>query len=483
MISVLLVAATIAVNSVSQNQVTRTVTVNYTLSGEKAVVTLDTVTTNGAAMAAADLLNVAGDGNRLMDIGMHTLLWQPPESAGFGPFGANQVKVTLKAWSVDAPPDYMVIDLEFPERVRYYTCKEAIPGGIEDMRYKTDFLAMRRIPAAGVTWRMGTSKNVRPGNWGGSSSWRAGEQTHYVKLTSDFYLAVYELTRRHFYWLNNASFSVDNGEDSFASYVPNGDTWNLPMNSIQFCVMRGWFHNSNCGYLATLSDPYAEDTVFKFWPRDGHDILPAKYAGCSGANCTGSSPRTSVLRKARDRYGIDFDLPTEAEWEFACRAGTEKTLYNNTDLGPNNVLDPNLDEIAWYFFNSSNETYQCCVPRPVGLKKPNAYGLYDMLGNVAETCLDIYKDYPKSDVVEGDPKGAIPTTGQIRGLRILMRGGAFHSDSCYGPRSGARLSSSSGVKDQQSVGWGQAKVATGNDAALSKRADGFRFWAPCKAVK
>lgn len=480
MISVLLAAATIAVNSVSQNPVTRTVTVNYTLSGEKAVVTLDTVTTNGAAMAAADLLNVAGDGNRLMDTGMHTLLWQPPESAGFGPFGANQVKVTLKAWSVDAPPDYMVIDLEMPERVRYYTCKEAIPGGIEDMRYKTDFLAMRRIPAAGVTWRMGTSKNVRPGNFNGSN-YRAAEQTHYVKLTKDFYLAVYELTKRHFYWMNNLKFDITNYTDPFAPY---GGTWDWPMNSVQYCMMRGWFHDSGsakCQYLASLEDPYRDDTVHKFWPRDGHEIDAANTPGCSGVGCNGSSKRTSVLRYARDRYGIDFDLPTETEWEFACRARTEKTLYNNTDLGPNNVLDPNLDEIAWYLFNSSNETYQCCVPHPVGLKKPNAYGLYDMLGNVAEMCLDIYKAYDKSDVAEENPQGAIPA-GNIRGLYVMMRGGAFHSESTTGPRSGARIGTSS-CKSQQSVGWSQAKVTTGNDAALKNCGDGFRFWAPCKAVK
>ena len=143
----LLAAATIAVNSVSQNATTRTVTVNYTLSGEPAVVTMGSVSTNGAAMAESNYFNVAGDANRLVGVGSHTLLWQPPVEAGFGPFDANGVEVSLKAWATNAPPDYMVIDLEFPERVRYYTCAEAIPGGVGDVRYKTDFLVMRRIPA------------------------------------------------------------------------------------------------------------------------------------------------------------------------------------------------------------------------------------------------------------------------------------------------------------------------------------------------
>ena len=119
MIGILLAAATIAVNSVSQNPVTRTVSVNYTVSGESAVVTLDAVTTNGTAMAAADLFNVAGDANRLVGVGSHTLLWQPPVAAGFGPFAANAVEISLQAWATNAPPDYMVIDLELPDRVRY----------------------------------------------------------------------------------------------------------------------------------------------------------------------------------------------------------------------------------------------------------------------------------------------------------------------------------------------------------------------------
>ena len=63
-----------------------------------------------------------------------------------------------------------------------------------------------------------------------------------------------------------------------------------------------------------------------------------------------------------------------------------------------------------------------------------------------------------------------------------MRGGAFHSDSTMGPRSGARIGSG-GYKDQQSVGWSQAKVVTGNDAALKNSGGGYRLWAPCKAVK
>jgi formylglycine-generating enzyme required for sulfatase activity len=70
--------------------------------------------------------------------------------------------------------------------------------------------------------------------------------------------------------------------------------------------------------------------------------------------------------------GNGYRLPTEAEWEYACRAGTGKARYGA------------LDEIAWYEKNSKGR------PQDVGLKKPNGWGLYDMLGNVWEWCEDLY---------------------------------------------------------------------------------------------
>jgi formylglycine-generating enzyme required for sulfatase activity len=70
-----------------------------------------------------------------------------------------------------------------------------------------------------------------------------------------------------------------------------------------------------------------------------------------------------------------FRLPTEAEWEYACRAGT---------TGPLNVPGATLDEVAWHNGNSGGETH------PVKQKKPNAWGLYDMLGNVCEWCQDVW---------------------------------------------------------------------------------------------
>ncbi|MGE0681675.1 MAG: formylglycine-generating enzyme family protein [Candidatus Binatia bacterium] len=99
--------------------------------------------------------------------------------------------------------------------------------------------------------------------------------------------------------------------------------------------------------------------------------------------------------------GLALALPTEAEWEYACRAGTETARYAK-----------DLDVIAWYVENSDNETH------PVKQKQPNAWGLYDMLGNVAEWCHDGSRDYAEGVVV--DPLG--PTTA---GAHRVIRGGVW----------------------------------------------------------
>ena len=94
-------------------------------------------------------------------------------------------------------------------------------------------------------------------------------------------------------------------------------------------------------------------------------------------------------------------LPTEAQWEYACRAGTQAARY-----------EARIDAIAWYSANSNNETHE------VGQKRPNAWGLYDMLGNVWEWCHDGLRGYTESVVI--DPLG--PTEA---GADRVIRGGSW----------------------------------------------------------
>ena len=92
--------------------------------------------------------------------------------------------------------------------------------------------------------------------------------------------------------------------------------------------------------------------------------------------------------------GYEYTLPTEAQWEYACRAGTTTAFNNGTNI-PTDEQEwyepcPNLDPVAWYSYNSGSTTH------PVGQKRPNNWGIYDMHGNVWEWCLDWYPGYEGS---------------------------------------------------------------------------------------
>ena len=115
-----------------------------------------------------------------------------------------------------------------------------------------------------------------------------------------------------------------------------------------------------------------------------------------------------------------FDLPTEAQWEYACRAGTTSALYNGKELEVGYGAEQNLDEIAWYENNSGRDFH------PVGQKKPNAWGIYDMIGNVKEWCFDEYYEYTASDSI--DPK--INTIVVFdKDVECVIRGCSYNSSS------------------------------------------------------
>ena len=153
----------------------------------------------------------------------------------------------------------------------------------------------------------------------------------------------------------------------------------------------------------------------------------ADYAGvCTALN---------ALNSASDAdYGCNgwvYTLPTEAQWEYACRGGTTTALYNGTGLDMTavpsyttaNSPQPNLQRIAWYNYNSYGSK------KVVGQLEPNRWGLYDMLGNVWEWVLDQYNSSYSSVLSGGETLHGSPVYTEVTsnswGVNGVMRGGRY----------------------------------------------------------
>jgi formylglycine-generating enzyme required for sulfatase activity len=143
--------------------------------------------------------------------------------------------------------------------------------------------------------------------------------------------------------------------------------------------------------------------------------------------------------------GRVYRLPTEAEWEYACRAGSETAYYFGDKV-------EQLGNFAWFAGNSNRRER----PFPVGKRLPNRWGLYDMIGNTYQWCQDWYDEYPPGDVT--DPTG--PRSGQGR----VVRGGSRLSRA-RDLRSAYRTYSE---PDRAAMQYGFRVVVTGTPANMPK---------------
>jgi formylglycine-generating enzyme required for sulfatase activity len=183
--------------------------------------------------------------------------------------------------------------------------------------------------------------------------------------------------------------------------------------------------------LTRPTPPYSDETFGH--AREGHPNLGITHHAAL-MYCQWLSRKT----------GKPYRLPTEAEWEYACRAGTT-TAYPFGD-------DPaQLDEYAWYAKNAGDTTH------PIGTRKPNAWGLYDMTGNVAEWCLDHYSpdDYKK---YAADPLTVRPVRKPTPyKYSFVVRGGSWADDAPQCRSAARRGSDKSWLKRDpqrpQSIWW------------------------------
>ena len=144
------------------------------------------------------------------------------------------------------------------------------------------------------------------------------------------------------------------------------------------------------------------------------------YNDIRGENAGSSWPKSvdvdgaSFLGVFRNKTGISFDLPTEAQWEYACRAGTTSDYNNGGDS------ESDLKMLGRYSGNWQDGFGGYSYITTVGSYAPNAWGLYDMHGNVYEWCLDWYG--PNSMLTDSDPKG------EASGVYRVLRGGSYMHD-------------------------------------------------------
>lgn len=274
--------------------------------------------------------------------------------------------------------DYVYIDLS---------------GGPEAVRYP--WMRMAEKPAGGWTDEWKTTKlvfrRVEPGSFrmGSPESEKCrdnDERSHDVTLTRPYYLAVFETTQRQWELVTGRRPSLHRGVYS-----------QRPVEHVSWNDVRG----------------------------------------------------EGFLGKLRTKTGLfSLDLPTEAQWEYACRAGTTNAFYSGKDLTVSGN-DPGMNPIGRYWFtggwkwrNAKTADDAGMGTALVGSYMPNAWGFYDLSGNVLEWTLDRYGAYPAGPVF--DPKG--PTIGDKR----VMRGGGLF-DSAYSCRSAARHGISS---DARTSGYG-----------------------------
>jgi len=356
--------ADVTVTSVTAKQAwpfKRSVVINYTLTSDNQsampVFAVDFYGTfdDGATIFKLNergTLEKDGANGVLFEAGTHKVIWNPASDLTLK---SSNLKIKVSATDVTSTATYLVFDLTT------FSVRASSTGpNITSDDCRTSELWMRRI---------------EPGNFQmGSPSGELGRDTdetqHSVTITEPYYIGVFETTQKQFeYVTGRKNLPV----------VHSGDT--LPAEYLCYNDLRG-------------------DTKGAQWPKN-HEVDVTYLT------------KTNFFFAIRNKFSNNFlfDLPTEAQWEYACRAGTTKAWNNGKDI-TNAEVDPELDNLAWYRHTDGVWTHT------VGTKTVNDWGLYDMHGNVWEWCLDWYADYDGNAVT--DPKG--PTTG----IERVLRSGSYY---------------------------------------------------------
>jgi formylglycine-generating enzyme required for sulfatase activity len=243
---------------------------------------------------------------------------------------------------------YLVVDLSGGPSASSYPVSylSTVPDGGWTDEYKTTNMVFRRIPAGTFTMGSPTNELGRESAWG-------DETQHQVTLMQPFYVGVFEVTQRQ---------------------------WERVMGT-----WPGYFNNVSY--------------------RDARPVERVSYNMIRGGNAGTNWPANanvdadSFMGRLRARTGKTFDLPTESQWEYAGRAGTTTALNSGKNL-TNVETCPNMFEVGRYWYSGGSGYSQngdtSGGTAKAGTYLPNAWGLYDIHGNVWEWCLDWYPGYEGS---------------------------------------------------------------------------------------
>ena len=261
---------------------------------------------------------------------------------------------------------YMVVDLQ-NWKVRY----SAKGPDLSDDTCRTTELWLRRIEPG--TFIMGSPEEEQ-----GKS--HVDERQHRVTLTRPFFIGVFECTQKQWELVKARKFlrMIPGCPWAYRGRPSRHEGDTCPVECVTYNDIRGRYASGSSHYVEA----------------------------------------TSFMGVLQEKTGLVFDLPTEAEWEYACRAGTITALNSGKNLTRKKACS-NMAEVGRYYFNHSDGKGGYGEHTKVGSYLPNAWGLYDMHGNVWEWCLDRYGDYPDNAVT--DPKGV------TKGDSHVVRGGGWNS--------------------------------------------------------
>ena len=383
-----------------------TVAITYTLTESPAIVTLD-IQTNvtgdvWASIGGENIVNgISADSDVYRKVSgkeTYSITWTPNRAWADHNQTAGNTRAVVTACSLANPPDYMAVDITEhaqPNTQRYYPSADFVPGGVTNCpTYRTSMMLMRRIHARNKTFDMGSI-----GEYYRSSD---NERTNPVTFTNDYYIGVFEVTQAQWYLCK--------------TNWPSG--WNnvtyremRPVGNVSYCDIRMWKDNT---YYAAMDFPNP--------PYEG-----------------------SFLYNLRERTGIDFDLPGEAQWEFACRAGHGEGEWGNGAkydyLGVVASAPISLGIGRTKANVASSGSGPEAGPAICGSYPPNDWGLYDMHGNLSEWCLDWFVAGVNLDYqVNIDPSNpANRLSHHDAGSKKVRRGGSYEH-SIDAARSAARNS-------------------------------------------